>query len=256
MQELALVVGLFNFIVEYILLMAVDRLSSYPTPIWKKAVVAAVSGVQGGLCLMPGFAFLGRSLWRWCVLAGLGLFLYLRGGKKLARLAIMLLLNFGVEGFQQFASQNQLLSFAAAGVMVAMICVLCFRDSTSQRYLSVELRYADVKLDITALADTGNTLRDPVTGEGVLIVSHKVAHQLTGLTRQQLVRPLETLTAQPIPGLRLIPYHCVGCDNGMLLALRLPGCKIGGKEKDLLVAFAPAGLGKEGSFQALAGGVL
>lgn len=256
MEKLILVVGSLNFVVEFILLMAVDRLSGYPSQRWKKLTAAAVAGLHSGLCLLPEFSSLGSVLCRWGLLLGLGLFMYAFRPKLLPRLALMLLLNFAVEGFQQFADQDQLLSFASAGVLVAMICVLCFREGVSGRYVEVELSYQGKWLRLTALADTGNTLRDPISGDPVVIVSDKVAFQLTGLTRQQLAAPLETMEEHLLPGLRLIPYHCVGCDNGMLLAMRFPQAKIGGKDKDLLVAFAPAGVGKEGTFQALAGGIL
>ncbi len=256
MEKLVLVVGILHFVVEYILLMAADRLTGFSATQGRLLLVALVASAHGGLCLIPGLGFLGGAIWRWGLLLGLGLWLYGYRGKGIARLAVFLLLNFGIEGFQLLADENQLLCFAAAGAMVAMVCVLCFRDGGSQRYLATELNCQGVRLEITALADTGNTLRDPITGEAVLIVSHKVAFALTGLTKPELAKPLETMAAGKVKGLRLIPYHCVGCDNGMLLAMRMPGCKIGGKEKDLLVAFAPAGLGKEGSFQALAGGIV
>lgn len=256
MEELVFVVGAFNFIVEFILLMAVDRLSGYASSRWKKLLWASFVGIYGGLCLTSRFRFLGAVPLRWGFLTLLGILLYWRGGKMLPRLALMLLLNFGVDGFQRIADENQLFSFAAAGVLIAFLCVFCFRDGASQRYIAVELVYGETRVPLTALVDTGNTLCDPVTGERVLIISHGAAYRLTGLTKQQLTNPLDTMEQGTIPGLRLIPYHSVGKENGMLLGLRLTGCKIAGKERDLLVAFAPAGLGKEGSFQALAGGLL
>ena len=256
MEKLVYVVGIFHLIVAYILLMAVDRLSGYYCSQWKKVLFACLLGLYGSLCLLPQWSVLAKPLARWGLLALMGVGLYWRGGKLLPRLALLLLLNFGVDGFQRIASEKELLSFAAAGVAIAFICVFSFRDASSQRYLSVELVNGSVHLCLTALVDTGNTLRDPVTGEPVLIISHKAAFMLTGLTRQQLSDPLTTMEKAPISGLRLIPYHSIGKDNGMLLGMRLSGCKIAGKEKDLLVAFAPSGLGKESSFQALAGGEL
>ncbi len=256
MEQLTILVGILNCIVELILLMAVDRFSGLPTPAWKKIAASALAGLHGAFSLLPGTACLAEPVWRWGLLTVLGLMLYFRESKCLARLALMLLLNFAVEGFQQLTDQSQLFSFALAGVLVAMLCVFCFRDAGSQRYIPVVLQLGDRRMELTALIDSGNTLRDPITGEGVLIISHKAAYTLTGLTRQQLAVPLETVGKAGISGLRLIPYHCVGCDNGMLLAMRFEKAKIGGKEKDLLVAFAPAGLGKEGTFQALAGGIL
>lgn len=256
MEKLIFVVGALNLVVEYILLMAVDRLSGFSSSRWRKLLCASLAGVYGGLSLTNRYAFLGLIPVRWGFLALAGLFLYWKGGKMLPRLALMLLLNFGIEGFQSLADKDQLFAFAAAGILISFLCVISFRDNASQRYVSVELTYGANRAALTALVDSGNTLHDPISGEPVVIISHKAAYQLTGLTRQQLLNPLDTMEKSGIPGLRLIPYHSVGKENGLLLALRLTGCKIAGKEKDLLVAFAPAGLGKEGLIQALVGGVL
>ena len=49
------------------------------------------------------------------------------------------------------------------------------------------------------------------------------------LTPEQLKRPLETITASPLPGLRLIPYRAVGAENGLLLAMRFPAVRVGGR---------------------------
>lgn len=256
MEKLAIITGAFNIIVEFILLMAVDRISGFATPMWKKAMCACVIGLYASLCMLPWGAATSGSYLRWCLLTVIGLALYWRSSKCVPKIMLFLLLNFGVEGFQNLAQEKQLLSFSLAGLVIAFICVFCFRDGGSQRYIAVELNHNDRSLHLTALVDSGNTLRDPITGEPVLIISHKAAQELTGLTKAQLCSPLDTLESIPFMGLRLIPYHSIGMDNGMLLAMFLPGCKLAGKEKDLLVAFAPAGLGKEGSFQALAGGDL
>lgn len=256
MEKLVYVVGGFHFVVSFILLMAVDRLSGFCSCLWKKLLFASVSALYGSLCVLPEWSVLAQPLVRWSLLAFMGLLIYWGSGKMLSRLAILLLLNFGVDGFQRIASQQELFSFAAAGVAIAFICVFSFHDAASQRYLSADLYFEGNYVSVTALVDTGNTLRDPVSGEPVLIISPKAAFRLTGLTHQQLNDPLKTLEQAPIPGLRLIPYHSIGQDHGMLLALRLSRCKIAGKEKAILVAFAPTGLGKESSFQALAGGEL
>ena len=256
MERLVSIVGIFHLIVAYILLMAVDRLSGYYTGQWKKLCFACVYGLYGSLCLLPQWGALAMPLVRWALLVFMGVLLYLRGGKLFSRLALLLLLNVGVDGFQRLASQEELLSFAAAGIAIAFICVFSFRDASSRRYLSVELTNGSVRICLTALVDTGNHLHDPVTGEPVLVISYKAASLLTGLTYEQLNDPLTTIEHAPISGLRLIPYHSIGCDHGMLLAMRFQGCKIAGKEKPVLVAFASMGLGKENSFQALAGGDL
>ena len=111
----------------------------------------------------------------------------------------------------------------------------------------------DTVAEVLALRDTGNSLRDPVTGDAVLILASEAAQRLTGLTEQQIASPVETLTIGTLPGLRLIPYRAVG-QGGLLLGMKL-NCVIDGRESSTVVAFDPGGLGKETMYQALTGGV-
>ena len=117
----------------------------------------------------------------------------------------------------------------------------------------MELYYGKKHLSLTALQDTGNTLRDPITGCQVLVVGADVARELTGLSYEQLRTPVESVGA--LPGLRLIPYHSVG-SNSFMLAMRMQKVKIGKWQGSSLVAFAPEGLNAEGAYQALTGGIV
>lgn len=121
-----------------------------------------------------------------------------------------------------------------------------------RRFVPVQLSYGGKQMKLCALLDSGHDLRDPVTGRPVLIVGADVADQLTGLTAQQLKKPVETMGA--IPGLRLIPYQTVDSSGKMLLAMQLPDARIGRKKGSFLVAFAPQVLDGKGQFQALIGG--
>ena len=105
-----------------------------------------------------------------------------------------------------------------------MLCFLGFRGRIeSSSYIPVELSYGDRCLRIMALQDTGNTLRDPITGQAVLVVGADTALELLGLTRSQLQNPVGSVGA--LPGLRLIPYHSIGA-RSFLLAMKLKNVKI------------------------------
>ena len=120
--------------------------------------------------------------------------------------------------------------------------------------MAVTIYYRDQVMSVIALQDTGNTLRDPVTGEQVLVLSSHAARKLTGLSEEQIRKPLETLASRILPGLRLIPYKTVG-SGGMLLAMKFDKVKIGEKLQSAVVAFAAEDFGKGESYQALTGGV-
>ena len=101
---------------------------------------------------------------------------------------------------------------------------------------------------------TGNCLRDPLTGEQVLVAGADVGERLLGLTEHQLRHPVETMASGVIAGLRLIPYRAVGQPGSMLLALRIPGARIGNAAANPMVAFAPEELGRGDVYQMLTGG--
>ena len=139
-----------------------------------------------------------------------------------------------------------------------ILCIICgfgLRDKLlGKRYIPVELTYQGKNLQLTALRDTGNGLVDPVTGRQVLVVGADVAQELTGLTREQLHKPVESMGS--IPGLRLIPYRSINCSSGFLLGMRFQDVKIGSWQGSSLVAFAPEWLHPEGAYQAVTGGLV
>ena len=101
------------------------------------------------------------------------------------------------------------------------------------------------------MLDTGNRLRDPVTGAGVLIAS---PHALQGILRENcsLFEELDpvsllSLSAQ-IPELsgrlRLISFSAVGRGAGLLPVFRPDRLIIDGRERsDTLIALSPQATG-------------
>ena len=249
-------VVLLNFLVDFLLLLGTNRLSGFSLAPGRCALAAALGAVYAGACLLPGFRFLGNLLWR-CV--SLGLMAALAFGFRrdaIKRGGVFLLLSLALGGMALcFTKQNFVaLVLGAAGIW--LLCRVAFGDgAVGREYVPVTLNYRGTSASFTALRDTGNTLRDPITGEPVLVVSGEIGEKLTGLTQKQLSAPLETMAARPLPGLRLIPYHAVGVSGALLLAMRF-GAEVGGKRQNVLVAFAPEGIGKTGMYQGLTGGAI
>lgn len=249
-------VVLLNFLVDFLLLIGTNRLCGYRTGWGRPALAAAVGAVYGGVCLLPGFHFLGNTLWRVVSLALMTWIAYGWSKSSLRRGMVFTLLSMALGGIALGIGGGDFWSLIAAAAGVFLMCALGFREKVgSVSYIPVELAYCGKRMRLTALQDTGNALRDPVTGGSVLVVGAEVAQQLTGLTQQQLSRPVEAMQSAPLPGLRLIPYRSVGQTAGLLLALRFQDVKIGDWKGSTLVAFAPEGLSREGAYQALTGGV-
>ncbi len=247
---------LLNFVVDWLLLVATNRFYA-DAPGGKRTVLAAALGAAyAGACLLPGFAFLGKFLWRLVSLAGMSVCAFGCGRRALHKGVLFALLNMALGGIAAGLGQPGFWGVLAAAAGLCALCAAAFRgEQTGMAYVPVELSYRGVRVRLTALRDTGNTLCDPVTGQAVLVASAHAAERLLGLTEKQLRDPIRTIVEAPLPGMRLIPYRAVGQDGGMLLAIRLSDVVIDGKRGAAVVAFAPAGLDGNGNYQALLGGI-
>lgn len=250
-------VVLLNFLVDLLLLLGTNRLAGFPVA-WKRTLGAALlGGIYGGACLLPGFRFLGGTLWRLVSLGGMAVTAFGWDRSAWSRSGLFVLLTMALGGVALSFHRADLPALILAAAGVWLLCRVSFGSAPGGgEYVPIELTYGSNHASLTALRDSGNSLRDPITGEQVLVIAGEVAQKLTGLTGSQLRSPLETLAARPMPGLRLIPYRAVGQKGGMLLALRFSDVKIGSRVRSAVVAFAPEGLGSGDRYQALTGGVL
>lgn len=250
-------VVLLNFTVDFLLLLATDRLSGFPAQ-WKRLFwAAALGGIYSGACLLPGFRFLGKALWRLVCLCLMASLAFGWNRSLLKRGAVFLLLSMALGGMALGFERSNIASLVLTAGGLWLLCRAAFGERVgSAEYVPLQLTYGEKSLSLIALRDSGNTLRDPITGEQVLVIGPEPAQALTGLTEAQLQKPMETLALRTLPGLRLIPYQAVGRSCGMLLALRFENVKLGSRQQSALVAFAPEGLGKGQLYQALTGGAL
>ena len=245
-------VFLLNFLVDFLLLVGAGKLCGYPVRYPKALLASALGGVYACACLFPDFAFLGNLLWRTVSLCAMAVIAYGLSVSALRRGMVFAFLCLALGGAVTGMGKGGMWSIISAAGVVCLLCFVgCRGKIGSSIYVPVELSYGEKHLYLTALQDTGNTLTDPITGRQVLVVGADTAQQLTGLTRQQLRNPVESMGV--LPGLRLIPCHTVGGSHFML-GMRLQNVKIGKWQGSSLVAFAPEGLSSEGAYQALTGG--
>ena len=248
-------VTVLNFLVDFLLLLGSNQLTGYPIE-WQRTLGAALlGGLYAGACLIPDFRFLGSLLWRTVFLCLMAVLAF--GWKKttLRRGAVFLLLSMALGGI---ASGIRMVDFGAICLCACLLWVLCrvgFRVEIGNRqYIPVEMNWQGKHLSLTALMDTGNLLRDPLTGEQVLICGCDVGEELFGIERNQFADPVAFLSSVRMQGWRLIPYHGVGNEGGILPALRMKDVKIGKSVRDAVVAFAPNRIGEGDGYRMLTGG--
>lgn len=136
---------------------------------------------------------------------------------------------------------------------------LGFRRGKQRRVLSTQVTAGEKTVLFRSLLDTGNLLRDPLTGTPVLVADREVAEKLLHVGKRQLDRPTELIRdlMETMPELapRLIPFRTVGRDHGLLLGIRCAELWIDGRrQKSGILAFISGDFSEDGSYHGLTGG--
>ena len=233
-----------NFLVDFCLILGVNRLSGHPPGLGRAAAAAALGGGYAGACMVPGFAFLSGGLWRAVSLGLMGWTAFGADRSGWQRSMLFVLLSMALGGLAMTLVSGGGLALSAG--MLALIGRMGLRGQ-GRRFVSVEVTYGTRTVKLRALVDTGNALCDPVTGEPVTVLCPEAGLRL-GLPAEVMSDPVGAM----MPGLRLIPARTVG-GGGLLAAVRCEKVAIGGTEAGRIVAFARENFGN-GEYQALTGG--
>jgi stage II sporulation protein GA (sporulation sigma-E factor processing peptidase) len=248
-------VMLLNFLVDLLLIMGTNRLTGHPVMAGRSAAGAALGSLYSGVCLLPGFRFLGGNMWRIVSLAAVSGIAFGWNRRSVKRGMFLLVLSMALGGIAIGLGKGSVLTilFSAAGLY--LVSNLCAGQVKQRSFSRLELGYRGNVWKVIALQDTGNMLTDPVTGQTVTVVCGRIAREMLGLSAEALTDPVKAITESKVTGLRLIPYKALGSTNGLLPALMLDEVRIDGKPAGRLVAFSPEVTGEDG-FEALTGGVL
>lgn len=242
---------LLGAVVDMLLLTGACVLAGFPPDSRRLVPGGLLGGLYAGAAATPQLYFLGNWYWHLIFMGlvcmvGFGLY-----RATIRKSALYILLRLALDGIGAGVDRVGLWALGAGALGLCLVCTVGFRDGLGKRYIPVQLQYGGRQIKITALHDTGNSLRDPVTGRSVLVVGPEQARQLTGLTQEQLRVPTKSIFS--LPGGRLIPYKTISNPGGLLLALPIPEVRIGNWKGNCLVAFAPERLGN-GEYEALTGG--
>lgn len=163
---------------------------------------------------------------------------------------------------------------ALVGALIAFVIVqisfklvkskLCKKDVIYKVQLIIE----DKAIDIQALLDTGNLLKDPITGFPVIIVERTclttvISEKILNNIDKILGGDIDDLTKdvefnQTISRFRMIPFSSLGKQNGLLLGIKVDSVKVILDEKIVEVNNAIIGIydksfTKNGAYTAIFG---
>lgn len=270
-----------NGSVNYLLLLSAAYLAGAPLRRGRFLLAAALGGLYAAASFVPVLAFLRNAGMKAVLLAVMALTAF-GARRQTVKLALLFAaISAALAGAAMLAAQLLRLDplLLPGGVfyplrarailfLAALCCGLCHLilsrvTAHSGQLVPLTLRIGTRTVPLTALLDTGNTLKDPLTGESVLVVDGSIAAQLlpdAGLSTASLADPaglFASLSEQyPFCRFRLIPYRAVGTVSGLLLAVRCEVSGKSGKPELKLVAFSPTPVSQTGEFDALIGGCL
>ena len=259
-----------NTLMDYLLFLATARLAGVTLRRWRYLLSALLGGFYAVACLLPGAGFLSETAVKGAV--GILLALIAFGGEeRLARLTVLLFaLSCGLAGCVLalgmvsgggipavkgvFYTDVDLRVLLIAATAAYLVLTVVFRASAAHsvrgEVLPVRVSIGGKTVEFSALHDTGSSIRDPVSGQAVLVVSCGTLDRILPpdiqklLTPQALGAPTEIMTKlrQAAPGLRprLIPYNAVGTGEGLLLAVKTDWTEIAGtRYPGLTAALSP-----------------
>lgn len=245
---------LLNLGVDALLLSAARQLSRTVGSAWRTLGAALLGALYAAALFILPWAWLWHPLTRF--LLALVMVRICNGGhgRTGAMLVLFLLLSLALAGGVLLLnaaglgrmsssagvpvnlSDARILLLCAAGeyLLCSAACTLTRRSGSAT--VPILLRCEGRTVLLRALVDSGNLLRDPLSGKPVVVVSARAAQAL--FPPELCPDPSELERCESVcqrisehwPGrVRLIPFHSVGASHALLLALRLDRLEVNGR---------------------------
>lgn len=270
-------VAALNLAVDYLLLLTTATLAGTPLRRLRFGLGAAIGAAYAVLALV--LPPLSHPLCKLCAGALMALCAFRREVRPWRLAALFGLLSGGLAGvllaLEGLGGAPLLRRFRCGGVSCAvllgaaaafyLLLRLYFRQGARHEggeVMDIEVVVMGRRCRLRALRDSGNSLRDPVRGQPVLVVEAAALTALWPPEAAVILRstaPPEEKMAQlhragvPIPFV-LLPFQAVGTVGGLLLACRSDYLQLGRRRlPHILVALTDTPVGA-GGYQALWGG--
>ena len=156
-------------------------------------------------------------------------------------------------------------------IIAFVIIILTFRFvknkfSKKDIYKEIDVAIEEKVVRVKAIVDTGNMLKEPITGKPVVVIEHtcfynvlpkEILNNLEKILGGDLENISEEIKNEYLTRLKFIPFSSLGKQNGMILGISPQFIKICGEEdrkiKDIIVGIYNKSLTKDGSYRALIG---
>ena len=171
-----------------------------------------------------------------------------------------------------FLGTYPLKSVFLASIIASIICILGFKIvknkiSKKDMFYKVIITINKKQIETTAMVDTGNLLKDPITGNPVIVVESSLLEKILPL---ELLLNLDKIIGGEFENvteeirntymnkLKLIPYASLGKQNGMLIGIKADEVKIIKEDEtqlknNVIIGIYNKPLTKRGEYRALIG---
>ena len=157
---------------------------------------------------------------------------------------------------------------AIISLLVILIAFKIVKGKFSKKdmFCDLEIKINNKIVKTTAMIDTGNCLKEPISNIPVIVLEHTLLYECIP---KQILNNLEKIIGggfEEIPQeikekyiskLKLIPYSSLGKQNGMLLGIKPEYVKISAEEKEkkinVIIGMYNKSLTKRGEYRALIG---
>lgn len=158
-----------------------------------------------------------------------------------------------------------------AGVVAFIITQIAFKINRNKlnsknTFLNIDIFYEERMLKVNALLDSGNMLKDPISGMPVIIIEKAT---LSKLIPEEILDHIEKIMGgddkeekeeiqQYLSKIRMVPFMSIGKENGMLVGIRIDKVKIKTEDinterKNVIVGIYNNKLTKDNKYNALIG---
>ena len=152
-------------------------------------------------------------------------------------------------------------------IMIIAFTIVKAKITKKDIFCKIEIGFDGKKIETTAMIDTGNMLKDPITNTPVIVVEHtllyesmpkEILNNLDEILGGDFEKIPEKIRKEYVPKLKLIPFSSLGKQNGMLLGIKAEYLKIKQEEKEnkkenIIIGIYNKSLTKRGEYRALIG---
>ena len=171
-------------------------------------------------------------------------------------------------------SQIELETIIIGSIIAFILIFLSFKIirgklKKDNMYSKIEIILDNFKIKTMAMIDTGNFLKEPITGKPVIVIEHTLLYEIIP---KQILNNLENIIGgdfnnvpedirlKYITRLKMIPFSSLGKQNGMLVGIKADKVKIFENEseniiekEDIILGIYNKSLTKRGEYRALVG---